>query len=122
MFEEALPYYISIGMSPEQFWEGDPDLCIYYRKADELRLERENMKLWLQGHYIYEALCDVAPIYHTFAKRGTKPVPYPKEPYTITRRMAKEREESHDKAVALKGKNMFEKFMRQQKEQKNGNS
>ena len=30
----------------------------------------------MQGLYIYEALCDVAPILHAFAKPGTKPLPY----------------------------------------------
>jgi hypothetical protein len=36
--------------------------------------------------YIYEALCDVAPILHSFAKKGTKPLPYPDHPYAITER------------------------------------
>jgi hypothetical protein len=34
--------------------------------------------------YIYEALCDVAPVLHAFAKRGTKPAPYSDHPYSIT--------------------------------------
>ena len=89
-FLEHLPYYLSIGMTPEQFWDGDPLLAKYYRKADELKRQRKNQELWLQGMYIYEALCDVAPIFNAFAKRGTKATPYSDHPYSIT---TKERED-----------------------------
>ena len=71
-------------MTPEQYWDGDPELARYYRKAEEIRQKRKNEELWLQGMYIYEALCDVSPVFHAFAKRGTKPVPYPDHPYSIT--------------------------------------
>ena len=84
VFYDQFPYYLSIGMTPEQYWDGDSMLAKYYRKADELRKKRRNEELWLQGMYVYEALCDVAPVLHAFAKRGTKPVPYPDHPYALT--------------------------------------
>lgn len=84
-FNDAFPFYLSIGMTPEQYWDGDPSLPRYYRKAEELRQKRKNEESWWQGLYIYEALCDVAPIFHAFAKRGTKPTPYPDRPHPITR-------------------------------------
>ena len=77
-------------MTPEQYWDGSPDLAKYYRKADELRRKRRNEELWLQGMYIYEALCDVSPVMNAFAKRGTKPRPYADHPYALT---VKERDE-----------------------------
>lgn len=83
-FYDQFPYYLSIGMTPEQYWDGDPALAKYYREADELRRKRRNEELWLQGMYIYDALCDVAPVLHSFAKRGTKPRPYPDHPYALT--------------------------------------
>ena len=89
-FYEVFPFYLSIGMTPEQYWDGDPILPKYYRQADELKRERRNQELWLQGMYIYEALCDVSPIFHAFAKKGTKPNPYPDHPYSLT---AKEMED-----------------------------
>ena len=92
-FYEVFPYYLSIGMTPEQYWDGDPTLAKYYRKADELNRQRKNQELWLQGMYIYEALCDVAPIFHAFAKKGTKAAPYPDHPYSLT---AKERESERE--------------------------
>lgn len=92
VFEEHFPYYLAIGMSAEQYWDGEPSLAKAYRKADEIRQKRRNEELWLQGMYIYEALCDVSPMLHAFAKRGTKPRPYSDRPYAITNR---DREEEH---------------------------
>lgn len=83
-FYDQFPYYLSIGMTPEQYWDGDPMLAKYYRKAEELRNKRRNTELWLQGMYIYEALCDVSPVLHAFAKKGSKPAPYPDHPYALT--------------------------------------
>ena len=84
IFNEQFPYYLLIGMSPEQYWDGDPTLAKHYRKADELRRKRRNEELWLQGMYVYEALCDVSPVMNAFAKRGTKPRPYADHPYALT--------------------------------------
>lgn len=82
---------MSIGMSYDEFWNQDVALVRAYRKADELKRRRQNEALWLQGMYIYEALCDAAPIFHAFAKKGTKPNPYAKEPYAITESEIRER-------------------------------
>lgn len=82
---------MAIGMSYDDFWNGDVCMVRAYRKADELRQRRENQAAWLQGMYIYGALCDVAPIFHAFAKKGTKPTPYTDEPYPITAAEIEER-------------------------------
>ena len=90
-------------MTPEQYWDGDASLTRHYRKADELRQKRKNEELWLQGMYIYEALCDVAPVFHAFAKRGTKPNPYSDHPYSITskdREIEKERKAKREREKA----------------------
>ena len=90
-------------MSPEQYWDGDPALAKYYRQADELKRKRRNEELWLQGLYIYEALCDVAPILQAFAKKGTKPLPYTDHPYSLTtqeREDEKKRQEERDREKA----------------------
>ena len=73
-------------------------LAKWYRKAEGMRQKRRNEELWLQGMYIYEALCDVAPLLHAFAKRGTKPDPYPDHPYSIT---TKDMEEEKERKVRL---------------------
>lgn len=110
-FYEVFPYYLSIGMTYEQFWDGDPMLTKYYREAEEMRSERKNQELWLQGMYIYEALCDVSPILHSFAKKGTKPVPYAESPYPITEKQRRRVEEEKEKKMAMKGKRFMQALM-----------
>ena len=77
---------MSIGMSYDEFWHDDPQLAVFYRNADKFRRDRTNQELWLQGLYIYSALCDVAPVLHAFAKKGTKPNPYITEPIPLTKK------------------------------------
>ena len=110
-FYELFPYYLSIGMTYDQYWNGDCTLTKYYRKADEIKKERRNEELWLQGAYIYEALCDVSPILHAFAKKGTKPQPYSDKPYSITAEQVKRAEEEKARKIAEKGKRFMEALM-----------
>ena len=110
-FHELFPFYISLGMTEEQYWDRDSLLVIAYRKADELRTNRKNEEMWLQGAYMYEALCRVSPILHAFAKKGTKPVPYLAEPFAITEKQAEYRQEEKEKKNFDKGKTLMEGFM-----------
>jgi hypothetical protein len=106
---------MSIGMSYDEFWNQDVNMVRAFRKADEMRKRRQNEVLWLQGCYIYEALCDVAPIFHAFAKKGTKPSPYPKEPYAITEEEIREREEREARARQERIKAEFAAFAERMK-------
>jgi hypothetical protein len=99
-------------MTPEQYWDGDPALARHYRKADEMKLERRNQELWLQGMYIYEAICDASPILRSFAKKGTKPYPYTDKPYPITEKQKKRDVVNEEKVVSEKGKKFMEAFMK----------
>ena len=99
-------------MTYEQYWNGDCTLTKYYRKADEIRKERRNEELWLQGMYVYEAICDVSPILHAFAKKGTKPQPYSDRPYAITEAQVKRIEEEKARKLAEKGKRFMEALMK----------
>ena len=94
IFEQLCPYYMSIGMSYDDFWNGDVSMVKAYRKAYELQERRRNQELWLQGMYIYEALCDASPLFRFTMKKGAiKPEPYVKEPYPISVAEVREREE-----------------------------
>ncbi len=95
-FYEHFPFYLSIGMSYDQYWNEDSTLVKYYRKAQEYKSKRKNEELYLQGRYIYDALLAVSPILHAFAKAGTTAYPYLKYPYPLTEKevkLLKEREE-----------------------------
>lgn len=104
-------------MTYEQFWEGDPCLVKYYRQAEEIRVEKKNRELWLQGLYVYEAMCDVSPILHAMAKKGTKARPYPEQPYAITQKQRRRELEEKERAIANKGRRMMEMFMRKSNQQ-----
>lgn len=91
-FEEQFPYYLSIGMTYEQYWEGDCELPKHYRKAHELRLKRDNEQAWLVGRYVYDAVCAASPLLHALAKNGTQAHPYLERPYPSSIEEARERE------------------------------
>lgn len=106
-FYELFPFYLSIGMTFDQYWNDDCALTVHYRKAHELRTKRKNHEMWLQGLYVYDALCSVSPILQAFAKKGTKPLPYPELPYPISDKEAKEREEERQRANRKKAMASF---------------
>ena len=110
-FYDLFPYYLSIGMSPDQYWDGDPTLAKHYRKAEELRRKRRNEELWLQGMYIYEALCDVSPVLNAFAKKGTKPRPYSDHPYALSVQERKDEKVLQEKKDREKAKRYMEAKM-----------
>ena len=82
---EHFPFYLAMGMTYDQYWNEDCTLVKFYREAHKIKNKQRNQELWLQGLYIYEALCDVSPVLHAFAKKGTKPTPYPSAPYPTTK-------------------------------------
>ena len=45
-----------MGMSPEDYWHGSPELTRAYREAQRIRLEEKNYLLWLSGLYIYHGI------------------------------------------------------------------
>jgi hypothetical protein len=61
--------------------------------------------------YIYEVLCDVSPILHAFAKKGTTPTPYTEQPYPLSNKQVKRAEEDKERKVFDKGKRIMEAFM-----------
>ena len=97
VFEEHLPFYLHIGMTEGQYWNGDPQLVKTYRKKHELQREQTNQEMWLQGLYIYEALLDVSPVFHDFVKHP-KPMPYPSEPYPLTTQSIESKKAKEEKA------------------------
>lgn len=91
-FYKCYPYYKSIGMSPDEFWNGHSYLTVLFREADKIERERKNQELWLQGLYFYEALCKASPLLRAFSE-ATEPIPYSDEPYPITEEALKAKQE-----------------------------
>ena len=82
IFEESFPFYLAIGMSYAEYWDGDPLLARYYRKAYLIRQEEINNNAWLQGMYIYDAVSTA--LHNALRGMGKHKPPardYAKQPY-----------------------------------------
>ncbi len=90
----ACPLYMAMGMTYEQFWDGEATMAKSFRKADEIRRKRRNEELWLEGIYTAEALRST--VGNMFSK-GQKHQ-YPAEPLPLTAAEQRERREREEKA------------------------
>lgn len=73
-FRELYSYFLSIGMSREEFWDDDVELINDYIKAENIRQVKINNQLWLQGAYFQMAIASC------FSKSSK----YPKQPLPLT--------------------------------------
>ena len=117
VFEDSFPFYLAIGMSHAEYWEGDPKLAQYYRKAYFLRQEEINNNAWLQGLYVYDAVSTA--LHNALRGMGKNPPPakdYAKKPYDLfgkeksPEEKAREIEKEQEKAAAW-----MEMFVQQNK-------
>lgn len=87
IFREAFPQYMVIGMSPEEYWDGDPWLARAYRKAYKIRVESEektaDRNAWRVGEYIRRALVSVPITVNGWAPKGHRLQEYPDKPMTM---------------------------------------
>lgn len=102
-FNEMFSYYLSIGMSYDLYWHGEPWLVKAFRQAEEMRVDRMNYEKWLQGLYVYQAIGALQPILNPFSKKH-KADEYIKEPIAITERARNQKalEEANKTADFLK--------------------
>ena len=119
IFDKQFPHYLAIGMTANEYWHGDNQLPKAYREADRLRFERRNFDAWLQGKYIYDALCCSAPLFNSL--KPHEPTPYIDEPYKFARNEKEmqdiqvEKEQKQDKAEQEKIKQMLLNFKKAKK-------
>lgn len=98
-------------MTYDEFWEGDVKRTVAYRKADEIRRRQQNQFAWLQGRYIYDALCEASPLFRmSFSNKRISPAEYTKEPYPVTENERQEREERKRKEEMERLKMAFMQF------------
>lgn len=111
VFNKWFPYFLSIGMTEEQFWDKDSTLVGFYREAEKLRREKKNQELWLQGMYVYDAISRLSPVLRPFSKKGTKAQPYPEEPYPIDKKTQDDIKARKEKQEETKAKRFMEAYM-----------
>ena len=110
-FEEVCGYYMSIGMSYHDYWDGDNTMVKYYHNAHEHKERRKNYELWLQGAYVYEAILCASPLLNAFSKKN-EPIPYCSEPIPLTEKDVLDKEEREQKKIMEKGKAFMQAMMK----------
>lgn len=89
LFEECFPYYLSLGMTYEEYWNGDPELARWFRKAEDIRAHRRNQEMWMEGRYVYDAMCCLIPSHNAWKPK--EPFDYLNEPYPLTKKEMEDR-------------------------------
>ena len=86
IFDELFPEYLLMGMTPEQYWDGESSLKPAYRKAYKLRIENEqrlaDQNNWYMGQYMMCVLQAVPLLVGGLnVKNSTKLPEYPEKPF-----------------------------------------
>lgn len=116
VFQDLCPHYMAMGMTYEQYWDGDVYAHKMFRQAKKVSLAEQNYIAWLQGMYIYEAIIDIAPYIKAFSK--ARPKPYPQEPYDIFKEDVEAREEREQRERYEHIKERVAAFAKAQKEKR----
>ena len=72
--DQVCPYYMSWGMTWDEFWYESIDRLQAYWQANQFSIERRNQELWLQGLYIRSAVASCLD----------KKFKYPEKPQRVT--------------------------------------
>ena len=81
IFSRALPEFMAMGMTPEQFYEGHSWLAVSYKAADAIARRRSNFDSYLMSAYMYDTLLRLAPMFNPFDKRKVEAMM--KEPFDL---------------------------------------
>lgn len=95
---------MAMGMTYDQFWDGDCEMARYYRECHELRKEMDNESMWILGMYVAKAAAS--------AIHGRK-AKYPDEPFPMKIKYSKECEERRQEQNERKATDYMMTFMEQ---------
>lgn len=95
VLDKLCAYYMALGVSADEFWNGDYTLLKYYVDKHRIAVEQQNEQLWLQGVYFYEAVS--VALAQSFSKHAN--VKYPDKPYRITPLSEEEQELENKRKV-----------------------
>lgn len=113
IFDQCLPVYMSMGMTYDEFWDGEYGTKTAYRKAYRIRMETEqklaDRNNWYMGQYLIYVLHSVPLLVSGFnVKSSTRLPEYPNMPflekYEQTKREEKQKKHEEDQtklAMAL---------------------
>ncbi len=123
IFDELFPHYLLMGMTPEQYWDGESWLKPAYRKAYQLRMENEqrlaDRNNWYMGQYIMAAIQATPLIVPGInMKKGASLPDYPSKPFfekyeeQKKEEVRKQKEEDQSKLAMAMFQAMTAKFNR----------
>lgn len=95
VLDKLCAYYMALGVSANEFWDGDYTLLKYYAEKHRIAVEQQNEQLWLQGMYFYEAL--TVALAQAFSKHSN--AKYPEKPHRLTPLSEEEQEIENQKKV-----------------------
>lgn len=86
IFDEYFPEYLNMGMTPEQYWDGENSLKPAFRKAYKTRMEIEeriaDRNNWYLGQYIIKVLQAVPLLVAGLNVKASTQLPdYPDKPF-----------------------------------------
>ena len=116
IFEENFPFYLAIGMSSAEYWEGDCSLTRYFRKAYKIKQEEINTNAWLQGAYVYDAVSTA--LHNALRGKNSKATKYAQRPYDLGNKNRAKSEYEKAKEVELEQQKAYawmESFVRTHK-------
>jgi hypothetical protein len=99
-------------MSYAEYWEGDPSLPKYYRKAYRIKQDEINNNAWLQGVYIYDA---ISTALHNALRdpKKSRAKEYAPKPYDFRHKEKTEQEKAKEVAAEReKAATWMENFVR----------
>lgn len=98
------------GMSSKEFWEDDPQLYwayqTFYLKQQEMKFERDNQYMWLQGMYIYEGVS--IALNNAFQKTKKS---YTDKPYDLNRKVEKPKTKEEINDIVLQKNNDWARLL-----------
>lgn len=97
MLDRVCAYYMAIGVSFDEFWNGDYTQLKYRIAANRLMLEERNREMWIQGMYVYDAV--MTALYNVNRGKGHAPKEYRQEPIRITEMSEEEKEAEAQKTL-----------------------
>ena len=94
---------MAMGMTYDDYWNGDPWMCRAYRKAYEIKKDEFNANAWLQGFYNFVAV--QTAVGNAFRDKGKRPHKYLEKPIEFHKKektVQEIRQEAYDKLKRLK--------------------
>lgn len=97
IFDELFPHYLLMGMTPEQYWDGESSLKPAYREAYRMRIDYEQKQAdrnnWYMGMYLIKVLQAVPLLVAGLNVKPSTQLPdYPDKPFLETAEELKKEE------------------------------